>query len=246
MTLRFASILAATALAASPAIAQDYAIESVPVLDDTVYADGAYQGEWRGDWVAPERYEGVWEGTYDAALDDRPYAPHLAYSARDRAMWLQQCRATYDYGYYDSYDRGPDGAVIGGVIGAVAGGVIGNRVADGARLGGTLLGAGLGGLAGAAIGDAVDGDDPVAVAAYPADYCESYLRDYEARAAYSAPQKRLRRVIRRPVAQPSCDCAVEEEVIEEVVMVERPVAVTRSVATKAVSPGKTTRLRSTK
>ena len=246
MTLRFASIIAATALVSSPALAQDYVIESETVLDDTVYADGAYQGEWRGDWVAPERYEGVWEGTYDAALDNRPYAPHLAYTAHDRAMWLQQCRATYDYGYYEGYDRGPDGAVLGGVIGAVAGGVIGNRVVDGSRLGGTLLGAGIGGLAGAAIGDAVDGDGPGPAAAYPADYCEGYLRDYETRAAYSAPQKRLRRVIRRPVAQQSCDCAVEGEIVEEVVMAEQPVAVTRSVSTKAVSTGKTTRLHATK
>ena len=261
MTLRIATFFAATALIGAPAAAQDYSIETEAVYDDGVVyddevypagyqADDAYQGEWRGDWIQPDRYEGVWQGTYDADLDRRPYAPHLAYTARERAVWLQRCRATfYDDAYGYDYDRGPDGAVVGGVIGAVAGGVIGNRVADGSRLGGTLLGAGLGGLAGAAIGDAVDGDEP-RIDPYVGDYCESYLSNYEARAAYAAPQQRLRRVIRRPVSR-ACDCAEAEQVIEEVVVVDEPDAVSRPVVTKTVRrtaapTGKTTRLRSAK
>lgn len=51
--------------------------------DDRVTDDGRYDGDWQGEWVAPDRYEGRWTGSYEGepgadypppALDGPP--PH--------------------------------------------------------------------------------------------------------------------------------------------------------------------------
>ena len=250
----------------SPALAQDYRIESEAIYDDAVYANpdmagDAYAGTWTGEWVAPDRYQGTWQGEYDArgshygaGHDQGYYGSQFAYSPRERDMWLQQCRANYFEA--GSGRRGPDGALIGGLVGAVAGGVIGNRVGDGSRLGGTVLGAGVGGLAGAVIGDAIDGEDEAEAQAY--DYCESYLREYEAYGARPGPVRWVKVPIRRvSVTRPvTCECGTRQEVIEEEVVIEHPAPVTtyaprptkvvKQVKVAPRSSGKTTKLRPSK
>ena len=235
-----------------PVSAQGYADH--PGLAGGNPVRAAYDGAWDGEWVTRDRYEGVWQGSYDA--NAQPYAPGLAYTASQRADWIEQCQANY----VRSSRRGNDGRITGGVLGALAGGVIGNRVADGNRLAGTVIGAGLGGLAGAEIGDALaDSDRRLLEDAY--FECETYLRNYEAQAASfvrpgygppgyaGAPVYWVKVPIHR-VRRASCNCEpqqVVEEVIEEDVLVEHVVE-RRTIARPAPRPvtTKSTKLRSTK
>ena len=255
--LALASI-AALALPAAPATAQDYEVEHEVIHTAPVMDQGSYEGEWQGGWVSDSRYEGVWQGNYQAL----PHAPGLGYSTEERDAWLQRCRANY---YREDVRRGPDGAFIGGVLGAVAGGIIGNRIDNrGSRLGGTLLGAGAGAVAGAVIGDAIDGEGDRVEEHEAYDYCESYLYDYERRgihgmhhsagyAGYGYGAVHWVRVPIHRVRRAACRCeptvreVVEEEIIEEEVIVERPV-VTTTVVREAPTPvkGKTQPLRNVK
>lgn len=163
MTLRFASLLSAAALAAmaAPVLAQDSYDPGppppLPAWDEErdEYPDDEYLDE-----------EEAWE---DHGSGPAPHA--MGYPPEQRAAWLEQCRARY----HDESGR-RRGQVLGGVLGAVAGGVAGGAIAEGDdNLGGVLIGAGVGGLAGAAVGEAIGADagrDRI-------DECEVYLLRYE-------------------------------------------------------------------
>jgi len=189
----------------------------------------------------------------DMRRDDmrRDNAPRLAYSPEQREDWLADCRIVMrgeDY-YYDQEDIADrddrHGGLIGGLLGAVVGGVAGNRIGGaGDRLAGTLIGTAVGGIAGAVLGSAISGggdDDDYshdgrrsagAADAYAADYCDAYLRRYEASgstgqyaAAYAQP------VMMMQVAPAHQNGEIREIVREEWVEVaEEPVRVRRHAA----------------
>lgn len=187
MSIRPALLLASAALAAlsAPAMAQDgrYDMDGgiEMVSDEVVQPLGADAADMRA-LPAPHH----------------PAAPRLAYSPQERESWLADCRLVmlgpdYYYANAEDDDEGDDadGGLLGGLLGAVIGGVAGNRIGGaGDRLAGTLIGAGVGGIAGAVLGGALDGDrgeddygyryNRDAEEAYAADYCDAYLRRYEA------------------------------------------------------------------
>lgn len=171
MTIRAATLLTVAALAAATLAAPAWA-EGEDARPTALTPALGWDGHWEGEWDDAVTYSGVWTGTYRADLDEearradatyhvlpgRDDAAPVAYSPRERALWLEDCQAhLLGDAYYESDDgRDRRGSTIGGLIGAVTGGLIGNRLADGHRLGGTLIGAGVGGLAGAVIGGAID------------------------------------------------------------------------------------------
>lgn len=101
-------------------------------------------------------------------------APRFAYSAQQRAAWIDECRAN------QLPRERRSGGLIGGLLGAVAGGVAGNRIADGSRLAGTLIGGGVGAVAGAVIGNAIDRGNDDERQERAIAFCEDYLSRYEA------------------------------------------------------------------
>jgi hypothetical protein len=242
MTTRLASLLAAAALcvSAAPAFAQDweYGVPPLPPIDAEVEA-----GNWDDEWDAASADEPYDELAYDDDYDGVRRQEHyehgerrgrghvqrrheqrsrFAYSADQRAEWLDHCRANQ---YYSSDGR-ERGAVIGGALGALGGGFAGNRIAGrGDRLAGTLLGAGAGAVAGAAIGSAVGAD---ADRRSRSDYCEEYLARYEDSAVaygtygtdgqgfspYGTPGVMWVRV---PIIREKRDCGCEEVIEEEVI-----------------------------
>lgn len=180
MSIRsLAAIMSSAAcLLASPslAVAQDIA-PPLPQVE-AGYDEQGFEGEWDGEWVSDDRYEGEWRGTYDAAYQDSDGAYHdgayydddryedTYYNGDARDAWLDDCRRRYR-------DSNVEGAIIGGVLGGFAG----NRIAGrGNRTVGTVAGAAIGAIAGAAIDDAERGR---------ADECEAYLDSYMARGAGS-------------------------------------------------------------
>ena len=165
-----AAALAGTALAASPAQAQDYPpyIEGPHYGHVTENGEIVYRGEWQGEWEAEDRYDGTWTGAQYGAgprpLPPQPGMRQRGYSEEERESWLAECRRRY------SSDDGVGGALIGGVIGGFAG----NRIAgSGNRVVGTVAGAAVGAVAGAAIDKAEDRGRIMVV-------CEDYLARYEA------------------------------------------------------------------
>lgn len=159
------------------------------VSEDGRYLVHSADAGWREDVGRPDRASGYGRGMRQTHAG----GPVLGYSFAEREAWLADCRAIYlgdAYFTADERERGGNGGLIGGVLGAVAGGIAGNRIASGERLAGTLIGAGVGGLAGLAIGALIGrgGDDREAERrelllreqATVAEYCESYLRRYEA------------------------------------------------------------------
>lgn len=167
MTLRFASLLAAAAMAvlAAPALAQDSYDPGppppLPAWDEELdeYPDDEYLGKEEDD---------AWE---EQAAHHGPPPHAMGYPPDQRAAWLEDCRARY----HDANGRAR-GQVIGGLLGAVAGGVAGAAIAEGDdNLGGALIGAGVGGLAGAAIGGEAGAESDRA----RLDECAAYLLQYE-------------------------------------------------------------------
>ena len=186
--------------------------------------------------------------------------PRLAYTAEERAQWLNDCQYLMaDGGGYFDDNRGRDGGLIGGLLGAVVGGVAGNRIADNDRLLGTVVGAGLGGLAGTAIGSVLDGNGDGEFSRneiWASRYCEAYLRRHELGGGEFANDQQIMmvsvgansRFVRSRAHGhehgDSEDCRVcREEVIEEEIEIERPAPRPRPVARPAPRPqGKLTPL----
>lgn len=207
MPTRTALLLSAAALlgTASPALA-----------GDDRHAAAAYDQpvEWQQNEVAQQWADDAYNGEPDAVvMRDMPRssAPRLAYSLEERQAWLADCRIVMrgqDYYYDDArYEDDDDTGLIGGLLGAVVGGVAGNRIGgSGDRLAGTLIGAGVGGIAGAVIGSAIGNSEDArrddhrnAGDAWASDYCEAYLRRYEAsgqaghgQMAYAQPTMAMR------------------------------------------------------
>jgi len=205
--------------------------EQDPIADSEEYAPEDMAPEEMAEVIAPD--------PVDAHL--AAPARQLGYTEEQRDAWLTECRllysrdSYYDRGYYGRgrHDDDADGGIIGGLLGAVIGGIAGNRIADGERLGGTLIGAGLGGLAGAVIGsaiDAADGDDDydyheAGEDSWASQYCNAYLRRYEAgataghytHAAYAQPVMmvaRQRGHHHGPQCREQCREAVREEWVD--------------------------------
>ena len=216
-----------------------------------------WHGEWTGTYTDAQgrtvdaTYHGVFRGEHQFISDDghalshdghgwreshgashgRNRGPRLAYSAEERAQWLNDCQYLMaDGGGYYEDDRGGNGGLLGGLLGAVVGGVAGNRIADGDRLLGTVVGAGVGGIAGAAIGSVLDGDGDGELSRneiWAARYCEAYLRRHELGGGEFGYGQQIMVV---PVAtrtrsrhrQECRSCREVEVVTEEWVEVERP------------------------
>lgn len=174
------------------------------------YAGPEVHPDTSADYHRPRRNRGTRSRGHDSD-ESRPEsyhssAPRLGYSNEQREAWLSDCRIVMrgDEGYHDDSryeDEDDNGGLLGGLLGAVVGGVAGNRIGgSGDRLAGTLIGAGIGGIAGAVIGSAIGGEDDdrgyderEANGAWAGDYCEAYLRRYEAggqttQVAYAQPE----------------------------------------------------------
>jgi hypothetical protein len=183
---------------------------------------------------ADRRDEYVRRRNYDDRQPEmyRSNAPRLAYSNEDREAWLADCRIVMrgDDSYYEDpryEDDDKDGGLLGGLLGAVVGGVAGNRIGgSGDRLAGTLIGAGVGGVAGAVIGSAIDSSDHDerserdAFGGWSGEYCEAYLRRYEAsgqvgaastQLAYAQPAAMRSGAMREIVREEWIDVPVEED-----------------------------------
>jgi hypothetical protein len=236
MTLRFASLLTAVALAtmAAPAFAQDGYDPGppppLPAWDEALeeYPDDEYLDD-----------EDAWEHR-----GPPPYgAPHaMGYPPEQRAAWLEECRARY----HDESGR-RRGQVIGGLLGAVAGGVAGNEIAEGSdNLGGTLIGAGVGGLAGAAVGGAIGSEAD----RHRIDACEAYLLHHEqgyrgyghgqGTYGYHYPYPYPVMWVRVPIVTERRDCGCETVVEERVEEEPAPPRIRR------VAPPRDKRIRITK
>lgn len=165
-----ATLSASVCLIAGPALANDH--YALPPIPQPAGAEGVYQGEWDGEWIADGEYEGEWRGRYradpyyrdgyyeDAGYRDDRYRDDR-YRRAGREAWLDECRSRYR-----------DSNIEGGLIGGVLGGIAGNRIAGrGNRILGTVAGAIVGGVAGTAI-DSLEGGR--------GDECEAYLDRYMA------------------------------------------------------------------
>ena len=262
MSVRSAILLASSALVAisSPAMANDDRYGSIPdEMAETHSADG-YESEALGEWDAGDAdyYDEEMEEPYDDAAHARPHrtgmtaanGQQLGYTMAERDAWLADCQTLYlgDSGYYDDqYDNGGDrnGGLLGGLLGAVVGGVAGNRIADaGDRLGGTLIGAGVGGIAGLLIGSAIDAasdrddDDHYDYDEHDyarvADYCEAYLRRYEAGAySYGMQAQPVMMVQMVPTQRPGRYREVVREEWVDVPMEEAARPARRAIAPRA-------------
>ena len=165
----------------------------------TASVDASDAAEVRDSWANMERpsHPARRDDFYRRPVESRPEmyrssAPRLAYSNEDREAWLADCRIVMrgdDYYEDNRYeDKDDNGGLLGGLLGAVVGGVAGNRIGgSGNRLAGTLIGAGVGGVAGAVIGSAIDSDHEDdgrygrdADRGWAGEYCDAYLRRYEA------------------------------------------------------------------
>ena len=210
MSIRIALLLTASALLGeAPALAQDHAddraiewqqyevVQGDPteILDEEVYFDSAVHTDVSADMHPHRGREEYVQDVGNERLPEMYYsnAPRLAYSNEEREAWLADCRIVMrgSDGYYEDAryeDEDDNDGLLGGLLGAVIGGVAGNRIGgSGDRLAGTLIGAGVGGIAGAAIGSAVGSDeddrrydDRGSARGWASEYCDAYLRRYEA------------------------------------------------------------------
>jgi hypothetical protein len=167
-----------------------------------------------------------------------PYAPphptpnaRFAYSAEQRAAWLDECRASQLPAERRS------GGLIGGLLGGFAGGLVGNRVADGSRLVGTVVGGIGGAVAGAVIGSAIERSGDRRREERAIDFCEDYLNRYELGATsqpgHGYPMAYVP-VMMQPVPAPAR--RVREEVIEEWVEVPPLRTARRTIPARPAAP----------
>ncbi len=228
-----------------------------------VYDDSPVHSDMPATRYLPRRRNDEYARDYSSPVTQpemyRSSAPLLAYSNEDREAWLSDCRIVMRGS--DSYsdnaryeDDDDNGGLLGGLLGAVVGGVAGNRIGgSGDRLAGTLIGAGIGGIAGTVIGDAIGSSDDRyerdAAGGWAGEYCEAYLRRYEASGQtgqYGAPSQQI--AYERPAAHaPMRNGAMREIVREEWVdvPVEQAVSPTRQrAAPRRAAPehGKLTRV----